>query len=104
MLLLETINYIEHYGLLRNKLPDGSYEPVNITHSWNAPHRISNYFLFKLQRHSDHHAFAHKPYQVLKSYDESPLLPQGYLMMIILAWYPSLYFEIMNETLIRYKN
>ena len=65
---------------------------------------ISNYFLFKLQRHSDHHAFAHKPYQILKSYDESPLLPQGYMMMVILAWYPSLYFEIMNETLIRYKN
>ena len=52
---LEVINYIEYYGLRRNKLPDGSYEKVNIQHSWNSPHRFSNYLFFKLQRHSDHH-------------------------------------------------
>ena len=54
-ILLETINYIEHYGLRREKLADGSYEKVTIRHSWNAPHRFTNYVLFKLQRHSDHH-------------------------------------------------
>lgn len=53
--LLEAINYIEHYGLLRKKLPNGEYERVNIRHSWNTPHRFTNYFMFKLQRHSDHH-------------------------------------------------
>lgn len=52
---LEVINYIEHYGLRRKKLADGSYEKVNIRHSWNSPHRFSNYLFFKLQRHSDHH-------------------------------------------------
>jgi alkane 1-monooxygenase len=52
---LEAINYIEHYGLLRKRNEKGEYEKVTIRHSWNAPHRISNYLLFKLQRHSDHH-------------------------------------------------
>ena len=52
---LEVINYIEHYGLRRKKLSDGSYEKVTIKHSWNSPHRFSNYLFFKLQRHSDHH-------------------------------------------------
>ena len=55
ILMLEIINYVEHYGLRRKQLPDGTYEKVTIRHSWNAPHRISNYLLFKLQRHSDHH-------------------------------------------------
>ena len=53
--MLEIINYIEHYGLQRKKLPDGTYEKVNIRHSWNAPHKFSNYLFYKLQRHSDHH-------------------------------------------------
>lgn len=64
---LETINYIEHYGLLRKQLKSGRYEKVSIRHSWNAPHRITNYLLFKLQRHSDHHENAMKPYQTLLS-------------------------------------
>lgn len=64
---LEVINYIEHYGLRRKKLADGSYEKVTIRHSWNAPHRVTNYLLFKLQRHSDHHENAMKPYQTLVS-------------------------------------
>ena len=64
---LEAINYIEHYGLRRKKLPDGTYEKVTIKHSWNSPHRFSNYILFKLQRHSDHHENSLKPYQTLLS-------------------------------------
>jgi alkane 1-monooxygenase len=62
---LEASNYIEHYGLRRKKLPNGEYEKVSIQHSWNAPHRFSNYLLFKLQRHSDHHLNALTPYQAL---------------------------------------
>ena len=62
---LEIVNYLEHYGLRREKLPNGEYENVSIHHSWNTPHRLTNYFLFKLQRHSDHHANALKPYQTL---------------------------------------
>jgi alkane 1-monooxygenase len=57
----EAVNYLEHYGLLR-KMENGVYESVKITHSWNAPQLITNYLLFKLQRHSDHHANAYKPY------------------------------------------
>lgn len=63
------INYIEHYGLRREKLANGEYEKVNIRHSWNAPHRFTNYFFFKLQRHSDHHENSLKPYQTLVSLD-----------------------------------
>lgn len=63
---LEAINYIEHYGLRREKI-NGVYEKVTIRHSWNAPHRFSNYLLFKLQRHSDHHENSLKPYQTLVS-------------------------------------
>jgi alkane 1-monooxygenase len=96
VILLETINYIEHYGLKRNKLEDGTYENVTIKHSWNAPHRVSNYLLFKLQRHSDHHENALKPYQVLCSYDESPTLPTGYAGCLLLAFYPKIWFKIMN--------
>jgi alkane 1-monooxygenase len=93
---LETINYIEHYGLKRKKLEGGEYEPVDIQHSWNAPQRISNYLLFKLQRHSDHHANSLKPYQTLCSYSESPTLPTGYPGCLLLALIPSMWFSVMN--------
>ena len=94
---LEIINYIEHYGLRRRFItPLGKYEPVTIHHSWNAPFRMSNYLLIKLQRHSDHHENALKPYQVLASYPESPALPQGYSVCLIIAMIPSIWFEIMN--------
>lgn len=94
---LEIINYVEHYGLRRRFIaPLGKYENVTILHSWNAPFRISNYLLVKLQRHSDHHENALKPYQVLSSYPESPSLPQGYAVCLIIALIPSIWFEVMN--------
>ena len=96
VLELESINYLEHYGLTRKKNPDGTYENVTIHHSWNAPHRVSNYILFKLQRHSDHHENSKKPYQTLCSYDESPLLPSGYTVMLLAAQSSSLWFDTMN--------
>lgn len=89
--LLEIINYIEHYGLQRKRLANGTYEKVTIRHSWNAPHRFSNYLFYKLQRHSDHHENSLKPYQTLCSYEESPQLPHGYLVCIMLAMYPKVY-------------
>jgi len=93
----ETINYIEHYGLKRRFIsPTGKYEKVNIQHSWNAPYRISNYLLFKLQRHSDHHENALKPYQILSSYEESPYMPQGYAVCFVIAAIPPIWFEVMN--------
>lgn len=101
--LLEAVNYLEHYGMERKQLPNGQYERVTPLHSWNASHRVSNFLLFQLQRHSDHHAFAHKPYQVLNHYNESPQLPAGYSAMIIVAFFPPLWFAIMNPRLQNWK-
>ena len=99
ILILEGVNYIEHYGIERKLLPDGKYEKVNPTHSWNTNHIISNFLLFQLQRHSDHHMTASKPYQLLNQYEDSPQLPNGYPGMILLALIPSLWFKLMNSKL-----
>ena len=93
---LETINYVEHYGLLRRKLESGEYEPVTQAHSWNSNFLLTNMSLFHLQRHSDHHVYAKRRYQVLRHYDESPQMPTGYAGMIVLALVPPLWFKIMN--------
>lgn len=97
--LLELVNYVEHYGIVRKQLADGRYERVNPMHSWNSSHQISNFFLFQLQRHSDHHANAIKRYQVLNHYHQSPQLPFGYPTMIIIALIPPLWFKMMNPRL-----
>jgi alkane 1-monooxygenase len=97
--LLELVNYVEHYGIIRKELSPGKYERVNPLHSWNTSHLISNFFLFQLQRHSDHHAYASKRYQVLKHYDESPQLPFGYPTMILLALVPPIWFRVMDKRL-----
>jgi alkane 1-monooxygenase len=97
--LLELVNYVEHYGIQRRQISPGVYERVNPLHSWNASHLISNFFLFQLQRHSDHHAYAYKRYQVLNHYDESPQLPFGYPTMIIIALLPPVWFALMNKRL-----
>ncbi len=97
--LLELVNYLEHYGMERKKLESGTYERVAPIHSWNASQVVSNFLLFQLQRHSDHHANTHKPYQVLNHYDESPQLPAGYSAMIVLALFPPLWFTVMNPRL-----
>lgn len=97
--LLEMVNYIEHYGLQRRLLPSGHYERVTHLHSWNASHLVSNFFLFQLQRHSDHHESALRPYQVLRHFDESPQLPTGYTGMILLSLLPPAWFRIMDKRL-----
>jgi alkane 1-monooxygenase len=102
--LLELVNYIEHYGIVRKEIAPGKYERVNPLHSWNASHLVSNSFLFQLQRHSDHHAHALKRYPVLNHYDESPQLPFGYPTMILIALLPPLWFTMMNPRLEEWKN
>ena len=97
-LLLETINYVEHYGLLRKKLPSGRYEKVGMQHSWNSNHEIGRIFLYELTRHADHHYKASKKYQTLAHYPESPQLPMGYPAAILLALVPPLWFKIMNSS------
>lgn len=101
--LLELVNYVEHYGIQRREISPGKYERVNPLHSWNASHLLSNFFLFQLQRHSDHHAYAYKRYQVLNHYDESPQLPFGYPTMILIAMVPPLWFSIMDTRLERWQ-
>jgi len=101
--LLELVNYLEHYGMERKKLSNGGYEKVTPIHSWNASQLVSNFLLFQLQRHSDHHAYAYKRYQVLDHHDQSPQLPAGYSAMIILACFPPLWFAVMNPRLEKWK-
>jgi alkane 1-monooxygenase len=95
-LLLETINYIEHYGLQRRKLDNGRYERVEVFHSWNSNHELGRVILYELTRHSDHHYKANKKYQVLNHYDESPQLPLGYPTSMLLSFVPPLWFKTMN--------
>ena len=104
ILLLESVNYIEHYGIVRREIAGVPgqpvrYERVNPLHSWNASQLVSNMILFQLQRHSDHHAYAARPYQVLRHFDESPQLPFGYALMIFISHVPPLWFRIMNPRL-----
>ncbi|MEL4456668.1 alkane 1-monooxygenase [Lutimonas vermicola] len=99
ILLLETVNYIEHYGLLREKNNSGRYERVKHEHSWNSDHQIGRLMLFNLSRHSDHHYKASKKYQVLESLPESPQMPTGYPGMMMLSLIPPLWFRVMNPKL-----
>ena len=95
-LFLETINYIEHYGLVRKKLSSGRYERVQTHHSWNSNHIIGRIVLYELTRHSDHHFKSSKKYQILENKKDSPQLPYGYPTSILLALIPPLWFKIIN--------
>ncbi|MGB7587579.1 MAG: alkane 1-monooxygenase [Solirubrobacterales bacterium] len=98
--LLEVVNYLEHYGLLRQKREDGRYERCCAEHSWNSNNVASNVLLYHLQRHSDHHANPTRRYQALRHVDEAPQLPTGYAGMIILAWFPPLWRRVMDRRLL----
>jgi alkane 1-monooxygenase len=99
ILLLETVNYIEHYGLLRQKVSAHRYENAQPVHSWNSNHPLGRFMLFELTRHSDHHAHPHKPYPVLDHFDEAPQMPAGYPAMMVLAALPPIWFRVMNPRL-----
>ncbi len=99
ILLLETVNYIEHYALLRNKNENGNYERVKPHHSWNSNHIIGRTILFELSRHSDHHYKASKPYQLLDYIPKSPQMITGYPGMMLLALIPPLWFKVMHKRL-----
>ena len=95
-LFLETINYVEHYGLLRKINSNGRYERVKPHHSWNSNHTIGRITLYELTRQSDHHFKSSKKYQVLESIEDSPQLPYGYPTSILISFFPPLWFRIMN--------
>jgi alkane 1-monooxygenase len=95
--LLETVNYIEHYGLNREKKSEKLYERVKPQHSWNSNHVVGRIMLFELSRHSDHHYLASRKYQILRHMDEAPQMPTGYPGMILLSLVPPLWFKIMHH-------
>jgi alkane 1-monooxygenase len=94
--LLESVNYLEHYGLRRQKLASGRYERVRPAHSWNSSTVLVSVLLFRLQRHSDHHVNPLRNYQVLRHVDEAPQLPSGYSGMLLLAMFPPLWRRVMD--------
>jgi len=96
-LLLETVNYIEHYGLRRMKTKSGRYERVKEMHSWNSNHVIGRIVLYELTRHSDHHFKSSKKYQILDCHDTSPQLPFGYPTSMVIAMLPPIWFNLMNH-------
>jgi alkane 1-monooxygenase len=98
--LLEVVNYLEHYGLLRGRREDGRYERTRPEHSWNSNNMVSNVLLYHLQRHSDHHANPVRRYQALRHVDEAPQLPTGYAGMIVIATIPPLWRRIMDRRLL----
>ena len=102
-LLLETVNYIEHYGLRRQKITDKQYEPVLPIHSWNSNHALGRILLLELTRHSDHHYKATRKYQVLRHFDNSPQMPAGYPAMMLLALVPPLWFKVMHRQIAAYR-
>jgi alkane 1-monooxygenase len=97
ILLLETINYLEHYGLQRRMMDSGRPEPVMPIHSWNSNHELGRIFLYELTRHSDHHYKASRKYQIIRHMEQSPQLPYGYPTSMILALLPPVWFSLMNE-------
>jgi alkane 1-monooxygenase len=100
-LLLETVNYIEHYGLQRKETTPGKYERASPIHSWNSSHPLGRIMLFELSRHSDHHYLASRPYQVLRHHEAAPQLPTGYPGSMILSLIPPLWFRVMDKRIER---
>ncbi|ADG79348.1 Alkane 1-monooxygenase OS=Tsukamurella paurometabola (strain ATCC 8368 / DSM / CCUG 35730 /CIP 100753 / JCM 10117 / KCTC 9821 / NBRC 16120 / NCIMB 702349/ NCTC 13040) OX=521096 GN=Tpau_2750 PE=3 SV=1 [Tsukamurella paurometabola] len=102
--LLESVNYLEHYGLMRQKTASGRYERCAPRHSWNSDRIITNVFLYHLQRHSDHHANPTRRYQTLRSFEEAPSLPQGYATLIGLTYFPPLWRKMMDHRVLEHYN
>ncbi|MFJ9366176.1 alkane 1-monooxygenase [Nocardia sp. NPDC101769] len=98
--LLETVNYVEHYGLLRRRRPNGGWARCSPADSWNSDRLVTNIFMFHLQRHSDHHANPGRRYQTLRTSEEAPQLPAGYATMILLALFPPLWRSVMDPRLL----
>jgi alkane 1-monooxygenase len=97
ILLLETVNYIEHYGLQRKETGENKFERAQPQHSWNSNHAMGRMMLFELSRHSDHHYLASRKYQILQHHDDAPQLPTGYPGSMLLSLVPPLWCDIMNK-------
>ncbi|MEO0469262.1 MAG: alkane 1-monooxygenase [Bacteroidota bacterium] len=102
--LLETVNYIEHYGLAREEIAENKFERVQPHHSWNSNHIIGRMLLFELSRHSDHHFMASRKYQILRHFEDAPQMPTGYPGMMILSLIPPLWFRVMHQEIEKVEN
>jgi len=100
--LFESVNYIEHYGLKREKKANGQYERTLPEHSWNNNNVVTNLFLYQLQRHSDHHANPTRSFQTLRHFEDAPQLPAGYGAMILPAFIPSWWSKIMDDRVVEH--
>ena len=98
--VLESVNYLEHYGLLRHKLADGRTERCEPRHSWNSNNVVTNLLLYQLQRHSDHHAHGSRRYQALRHFEEAPQLPAGYAALVPVTYFPALWFRLMDHRVV----
>ncbi|MGL3001414.1 alkane 1-monooxygenase [Flavobacterium sp. RSSB_23] len=103
ILLLETVNYIEHYGLRRSRKGE-RYERTLPVHSWNSNHPLGRILLLELSRHSDHHYIASRKYPLLRHHEQSPQMPTGYPGMMLLSFIPPLWFLVMHKQLQHYTN
>ena len=101
--ILELINYVEHYGLTRREIVPGRYERVTHRHAWNSNHRISNWLLFNVGRHSDHHHQAGRCYPALRHADDAPQLPASYFAMFALALLPPLWRHVMDPQVVAWR-
>lgn len=99
IILLQTADYIEHYGLLRRQNEDGSFEGAKVQHSWDSNRAWTNYALINLGFHSHHHLKATLHFPELKEQPGAKALPYGYSAMALLATIPPLFFKIMNPLL-----
>jgi len=103
ILLLETVNYIEHYGLRRKIKVNDEYERTLPAHSWNSNHPIGRILLLELSRHSDHHYMTSRKYPILRHFEDSPQMPTGYPGMMLLSLVPPLWFFVIHKILKNYK-
>ncbi|MDH1691304.1 alkane 1-monooxygenase [Acinetobacter junii] len=102
--LFEAVNYIEHYGLKREKKENGQYERTLPEHSWNNNNLVTNLFLYQLQRHSDHHAYPTRSFQTLRHFENAPQLPAGYGAMLLPAFIPTWWSKIMDDRVVEHYN
>lgn len=105
VLSMKIVNYVQHYGLERIRLPGGRYEPVLVRHSWSAASKFTNWLYYNMQRHSDHHTEATRYYPLLQYHgeDESPQLPEGYSAMANYAMVPRVWFRKMDPLVDRWR-
>lgn len=98
--LFEVVNYLEHYGLKREQLPNGKYVRTQPEHSWNSNSMVTNLFLYQLQRHSDHHAYPTRAFQALRHFEDVPQLPAGYASLLLPAIIPQWWFKLMDQRVV----